>query len=159
MGVGEALAKGLGYIARLFVATVLVFVIVVGPLFLSIGLLFLGVILGALILLVWIIPMIYVAVRLSLVAPACVLDDLGPVECIKECWRVSKGNFWLIFVMGILLLIPCILLNLIPHIGFLIAMFIVGPASVIAYTLLYLGIKETKLRRKAGSIQTKEVCP
>jgi membrane-anchored glycerophosphoryl diester phosphodiesterase (GDPDase) len=159
MGVGDALAKGVRCVPRLFVALLLVFAVVIGPLLLAFGLLFLGITtfspllapLGALILIVWILPMIYVGIRLSLVAPACVLDDLGPVECVKECWRVTKGNFWLIFVTGILLWIPSMLLNLIPHVGFLIAMLIVGPASVIAFTLLYLGIKKTKLRSEVAS--------
>lgn len=152
MGLGDALARGVRCVPKLFAAAVLVLVIVAGPLFVSLGLLSSGIaafapllaLLGVILLLGWIIPMIYVGVRLSPVAQACVLEDLGPVGGIRECWRVTKGNFWLIFVTMFLLAIPSLLLNQISHVGFLISMLVITPPGWIALTLLYLGIKATK---------------
>ncbi len=152
MGLDKTLVKGIRYVPRLFVALVLVGLIVVGPLFLFIGLavlapldVFLAVLLLA--ILVWFIPMFYIGIRLALFAQACVLKDLGPVGCLKECWRMTKGNFWLIFVTGLLLGIVSMLIGLVPQVGLLIAMVLVGPAGIIAYTLIYLGLSRTRIKR------------
>ncbi len=61
---------------------------------------------------------------------------------MKRSWELTRGNFWLIFVLGFLLGIISTLLSQIPQVGFLIAMIVVGPPSVIAYTLLFLGLKK-----------------
>lgn len=153
MSLTDALTEGIRRVPSLFVVVILVGVIVAGPLFLIIGALVfasLSLLMAvlALVLLVWFIPMIYIGIRLALYAPACVLENLGPVECMRECWRMTKGNFWLIFVTGFLLGIVSMVMGLIPIIGFLIAMILVGPVQIIAYTLIYLGLRKTRPSRK-----------
>ncbi len=153
MSLGGALAKGIRHIPRLFAALVLVGVIVAGPLFLLIGAAVFApppilIAVLALVLLAWLIPMIYISIRLALFAQACVLENMGSVGCLKECWHMTKGNFWLIFVTAFLLGIVSIVIGLIPIVGSLIAMVLVGPAGIIAYTLIYLGLRKTRPIRK-----------
>lgn len=163
MGWGNAFTKGIRCFPRLFAALVLVGIILIGPFSLFIGAVVLApspilIAVLALVLLVWFIPMIYIAVRLSLFAQACVLDDLGPVGCIKKCWRTTKGNFWLIFVTGLLLGIVSTVIGLIPLVGSLIAMILVGPASIIAYTLIYLGLRKAKASENEPKVSALNKC-
>lgn len=145
MGLDDALGRGVSRVLSLFAASILGGVIIVGPIFLFIGVaLFAPVLIlpAVLVLLLWILPAFYIAVRLSLFIPACVLEGLGPVACLKRSWGITKGNFWLIFVIGFLLGIVSTVLGQIPQVGFLVAMIVVGPPEVIAYTLLFVGLKK-----------------
>ncbi|KXA89225.1 hypothetical protein AKJ57_05660 [candidate division MSBL1 archaeon SCGC-AAA259A05] len=98
--------------------------------------------------LIWLLPMIYIGVRLSLYAQACVIEDLRPVECLKRSWRTTKGNFWRIFAIGLILAmiggIISAAVNLIPVIGStlgsLITTLFIAPATAIAFTLIYLSL-------------------
>lgn len=153
MGWGKAFTKGIRCFPRLLAALLLAGIIITWPLLLAIGaavfappLILIAVL--ALVLIAWLIPMIYISIRLALFAQACVLENMGPVGCLKECWRMTKGNFWLIFVTAFLLGIVSIVIGLIPIVGSLIAMVLVGPAGIIAYTLIYLGLRKTKPIRK-----------
>ncbi|WP_290815429.1 glycerophosphoryl diester phosphodiesterase membrane domain-containing protein [Halovivax sp.] len=53
-------------------------------------------------LLLLILPGIYLALRLSLAFPACVIDDRGAVESLSTSWEVAKGN--LLKLLGITLI-------------------------------------------------------
>ncbi len=113
-------------------------------------------VIGILGLLIWLVPMIYWGVRLSLYAPACVLEDLGPIETLKESWRVTANNFWLTFslfflfaILGWIVLFPINFLQITSGwVGSLIApllvMIVIGPASSIAITLYYMSLSEGK---------------
>lgn len=53
-------------------------------------------------LIVFIIPGIFILVRLAFV-PYIVMDlDLGPVEAVQKSWKMTKGHGWTIFGMGLL---------------------------------------------------------
>jgi hypothetical protein len=51
----------------------------------------------------FIVPGIYLAVRLSLAVPAAVLEDLGPSEALRRSWELTRGDFWR--VLGLMALI------------------------------------------------------
>ncbi len=46
-----------------------------------------------------IIPGIYLLIRLTLAVPSVVLENRGPIEGIKRSWDLTKGNWWNIFVV------------------------------------------------------------
>jgi hypothetical protein len=54
-------------------------------------------------LFVFIVPGIYLAVRLSLAVPAVVLEDLGPAEALRRSWALTGAAFWRI--LGLMALI------------------------------------------------------
>jgi len=103
---------------------------------------------------VLVIPWIYIILRLSLYAQACVLDDLGPITCLKKSWHITKGNVLLIFVTMLILGIIAFAITVpftmasyispstpfISSIGSLLVTIIFGPLSGITYTLIYLRI-------------------
>ncbi|GEM_PF-3240520 len=151
LGPEEALPKGIGRVPSLFAAYFLFGAIVCWPLLLLLGAVWLGpstvlLLVLTVVFLVWLLPMIYISIRLALLAQACVLENLGPVACLRRSWHLTKGNFWLIFVMSLLLWIVSVVVGLIPVIGSLVAMVLVGPAGIIAYTLIYLGLRKTRKR-------------
>lgn len=157
ISVGEAFVRGIGYFPRLLVAGILAGLIVAGPivLLMALAIIFFMVPMGAAVavvavigIMLWIIPMIYIAVRLALYAQACLLDDEGCVGCLKRSWGLTKGNFWLIFVTMLLFWIISVVIGLIPVVGSLVATLLVGPACIIAYTLIYLGLRKTRSIRK-----------
>lgn len=103
-------------------------------------------------MLIWIIPMIYFAIRLSFFGPACVLEDLGPIDTLKKTWHVTKGNFWLLFAFFLILILISVAI-IIPasHLGKIAGlaasfgtMLIIGPTATVALTLLYSKLKKTK---------------
>lgn len=137
MGFGAAVKRGLGFVPRLFVASILYALIVLVPpivLFL-LGFFVSPILIGAFLSL---ILALYIGVRLYLFGQACVIEDMGAVECLKRSWQITKGNFWLIFVTGLIFLMLSILIGLIPAMGSLIAWLVISPASIIAFTLIYL---------------------
>ncbi|MBI3282955.1 hypothetical protein HYZ70_02660 [Candidatus Curtissbacteria bacterium] len=54
-------------------------------------------------LILFIIPGIILAVRLSFWAYALVESDLGPIEAIKESWRITEGHTINLFIFNFLL--------------------------------------------------------
>jgi uncharacterized membrane protein len=48
-------------------------------------------------LLLLILPGIFVAVRLSFVSFLVVDEGLGPIEAVRESWRLTQGRFWTLF--------------------------------------------------------------
>lgn len=49
-----------------------------------------------------IVPGIYLAVRLSLALPACVIDEQDALESINTSWSVAKGNLRKLFGISLL---------------------------------------------------------
>ncbi|MEF8879595.1 MAG: hypothetical protein V5A64_04310 [Candidatus Thermoplasmatota archaeon] len=100
---------------------------------------------------------IYVGLRLSLFVYAAVIDGLGPIESLKESWRVSKGNVILLFVTFIIMMIismafsvPGFIISNVSGITFLsniysivMSVFLV-PLYVIIFGLIYLKIGRKK---------------
>lgn len=114
------LRKGLNKTPKLFVATILSGLAV-----------FAGMV-------AFIIPGIYIMVRLAVVAPACVLEkELG----LKKSWNYTQKKVWDVFALILLLFIVNIVAAMIPLIGMFLSILIIGPVTVIAYTKLYKEIK------------------
>lgn len=138
----KALSQGVAYVPRLILAFILAGLIVGGPFLAFIIIAIKATPIAFLGAAIWFLPMMYIGVRLALIAQACVVRDLGPIECLRECWRTTKGNFWLIFVTAIILSIISMVIGLIPILGNLISLIVVGPAGLIAFTLIYLGLSK-----------------
>ncbi|MXV60689.1 hypothetical protein GS429_01105 [Natronorubrum sp. JWXQ-INN-674] len=56
-------------------------------------------------LLFFIIPGVYLAIRLSLAFPACVIDEEGAFESLSTSWSVAKGNLIKLFGITVLSLL------------------------------------------------------
>lgn len=148
MSFSAALRGGFGFVPKLFVASVLMGLIIGTP---FLAFILLAILVSPIVIigvLIWLLPMIYIGVRLYLYAQACVIEDLGPVECLKRSWRTTKGNFWRIFATGLILAIIggiiSAAVNLIPIIGSILGSLIttlfIAPATAIAFTLIYLSL-------------------
>ncbi len=86
-----------------------------------------------------IIPGIYLMVRLALVQPACVLDKKG--LGIKSAWEASKGNFWRLFALMLLISVVSMVLSMVPLVGMFISLLVVSPAGLVAYVMAYRKLK------------------
>jgi len=116
----EMLVQGLFKSFKLFIAT-LAYSVLVG--------------IGFLLL---IVPGIYLLVRLGLFAPAAVLGDgFG----ISESWKLTKGKFWDIFVLYLLIFLMSII-GVIPIVGQIIATLLIAPVAITALTKAYLILKK-----------------
>lgn len=84
--------------AAIAVVVLVVVIIVLLSLVSAVAAVIVGIVLG----LATVLALIYVWTRLSLAAPAVVLERTGPITGLKRSWLLSKGQFWRIF--GITLL-------------------------------------------------------
>ena len=60
---------------------------------------------ATLVLLLVLIGMIYVLIRLLLMAPVATAESIGPVEIVKRSWQLTRGNWWRLFAFFLLLII------------------------------------------------------
>ncbi len=152
----SALGEGIRFVPRLIGASIISSVVVSSIVLTPFALLFLGtytknyspifILVGLSITLFLIMGIlaIYLSLKLSLFAPACVLKDLGCIDSLKESWRITKGNLLFVFIVLIFIAIfsiPFAILNYIPigiPIGSLLSVLIIGPVSSIALTLTFL---------------------
>jgi uncharacterized membrane protein len=87
-------------------------------------------------LVLFLIPGIIASLGLSF-APYIVVDrGLGPVESLKESWRITKGNKWRIFLLGLALLGVNLLGLIALGVGLLVSVPITLLALVHAYRFL-----------------------
>jgi len=111
MYLSEAFSFGLNKLPRIFCATLLAYLIALGPLFGLLLLTYFGIVtnslgligLSVLLLLIVSIISIYVYCRVLLYMQTCVIEDLSVVECIKRSWTMTKGNALLIFITALIL--------------------------------------------------------
>lgn len=104
--VSESLSVGFSYFPRLFGAMLLFIVIIILPILGLVGLIVLGafsantslICLSTALLIILFIPLIYFIIRLSLFSQTCVLENLGPVDCLKRSWSLTHGKVILLFV-------------------------------------------------------------
>lgn len=165
MGALEALGRAPAHFLRLLGAYLMMGLVVVGPVLLVVGVALwallaslpgslasgnlvgaFGSILGFIALLIplfilALVLLVYMAVRLLLVGPISVLERRGPVAALRGAWGLSRGNFWLFFVMVLLFLLATVAVGSIPYAGIVIQMFLVAPAQGVAFTLLYLALR------------------
>ncbi len=191
LSVSEAFSRGLSVFPRLFAAVLLFALIIVAPIIGLVALAILGTVttiiplvcLSMLLLFIIIIPLIYFSIRLSLYAQACVLENLGPIDCLKRSWHITKGSVLLIFVTGLILAIiafailaPFMAINfattfttltstgvsynpfgsILYSIGQLVAQLIIGPVYLIAYTLIYLSLSNKQKSASRTDVEPKE---
>jgi hypothetical protein len=164
----EVISFGFNKLPRIFGATLLTYLIVLGPFFALFFLAFWGITnslyalagLSVLLLIIVAFVAIYVYLRLLLYLQTCIIEDLGVVECIKRSWVITKGNALLIFITALILGIIAIAVSVpfiiagnagVPYaqsIGNFIAFGFIGPIQTITYTILYF-----KLTRKPQTHQ------
>ncbi|NWF77212.1 MAG: hypothetical protein HXY36_01220 [Chloroflexi bacterium] len=90
---------------------------------------------------------LYVATRLRLSAPACVLENnFG----LNTSWKVIKGNWWKVFAIFLIFGAMSALISQIPIIGIYLRGVIVEPLSITAATLIYFQLQEAKPSREEG---------
>ena len=147
----DALGEGLTFVPRLIGASILYAIIIFAIATLPGVLLIFGIYmksppligLSAILLLVALIPVVYISLRLTLFAPACIVKDISCLESLKESWKITKGNLLFIFIALIFLLIlstSFVILNYVFPIpvGSFLSIPIVGPIYNIATTLIFL---------------------
>lgn len=162
----EAISFGFKEFPRLFAAMIFGVIILAGP---FIGLLFLMItganynivaliFLAIILLIIIIIPWVYIYLRLSLFMQVCVVENVGPIDCFKISWHITKGNVLLIFVTSLILGIISIVVGIpftvigragvpfISSIGNIVVFALIGPVSGITFTLLYLKITRRQKR-------------
>ena len=113
LSVSEAFSAALPMFPRLFGATFLFGLLIVLPILGLVGLMFFGIAanstplicLSSGLLILLFIPLIYFVIRLCLFSQTCVVENLGSVGCLKQSWKITKGNVILLFVTGLLLAI------------------------------------------------------
>lgn len=116
----------------------------------------LGIVARPVIYLIGILSLVYFGVRWFFVLQVALLEDRRPLACLSRSSELVNGNWWR--VLGFILVAMLInfavsFINLIPIIGFLVAIIVVTPAYFIAQTVLY-----TDLRLRAdGAEQFNEV--
>jgi hypothetical protein len=156
MGLQEALSEGLERVPRLLVPAIvgLVFYVlmIVGMTIaviphMSVGVSSLGqdvssssvvlrVAMGFLFIIV-----LYLATRLRLYAPACVIEkNFG----LKTSWRLVKGNWWKLFAILLIFGVIATVIGLIPVVGVYLRGMIVDPLTIVAVTLVYFQLREAR---------------
>ena len=84
---------------------------------------------------------IYVATRLRLYAPACVLENnFG----LKTSWKLVKGNWWRLFTIVLIFGAMSAIISQTPVIGSFLSGLIVDPFTITAMTLIYFRLREAE---------------
>jgi uncharacterized membrane protein len=89
------------------------------------------IVIGGFILLI--IPGIFFALRLQFTCYLIVDKNLGPVEAVKTSWKITKGNAWNLFFLGILLG----LINILGLLCLIVGLFVTVPLTMLATTFVY----------------------
>jgi uncharacterized membrane protein len=83
-----------------------------------------------------IIPGIILAVGLAFVPYLVVERGLGPIESMKESWRITKGHKWTLFQLGLVFLGLLILGTIVFFVGIFVAIPVAMIAGAHAYRTL-----------------------
>jgi hypothetical protein len=87
------------------------------------------------------IIVLYLATRLRLYAPACVIEkNFG----LKTSWRLVKGNWWKLFAILLIFGVIATVIGLIPVVGVYLRGMIVDPLTIVAVTLVYFQLREAR---------------
>lgn len=95
----------------------------------------LGVIVG-LGFIAFVIPGVYLAVRLFLAPATVIAEKKRPFDALKRSWEMTRGNWWSIFAVALVLSIIAFFIGLIPVIGT-----IIGMTVLISSVLIYKKLK------------------
>lgn len=97
-----------------------------------------GSILVALGTLLFVVPGLYLATRLTLGGPAIVVDGHGPVSGLRAAWHRSAGQLFEVFVVGIGGAIVISLVGFVPLLGEAISVLVLLPVATLALAYLYI---------------------
>ncbi len=89
-------------------------------------------------LLLLIIPGVFLAVRLTLITPGCILEKKG--LGIKRSWNATKGNFWKIFFILLIWNGVFLILGFLPFLVFINILLL--PVYLTTLTLLYIQLRK-----------------
>jgi len=89
-------------------------------------------------LIFFIIPGMFLAVRLSLVVPGCILEKKG--YGIKRSWNSTRGNFWKIFLILAIWNAGFIIIGLLPYVSIINILLL--PIYLTTLTLLYVQLRK-----------------
>ena len=89
------------------------------------------IIMGGLILLI--VPGIYFAVKLQFVTYLIIDQGLGPIDAIKKSWEITGGNFWNLFLFGLVI----VLINVLGFLALVVGLLWAIPTAAIATAFVY----------------------
>jgi hypothetical protein len=84
---------------------------------------------------------LYVATRLRLSAPACVMEDSFG---LRTSWKLVKGNWWKLFAILLVFGAMSALISRIPLAGVFLRGLLVEPVTITAMTVVYFQLREAK---------------
>ena len=162
--VTESIGEGLSFLPRLvgafFICLVIILSIFLPAIFLIIyGILtksFILILVSLLLFFIIIFPAFYIDLRLSLYQQTCIIRDKGTIDCLKESWRITKGNLLFIFILLIFIMILYFVTSIVgdilsvfsKEIGFItnlsLSTILVAPIHIIALTKVFLEIAGTQ---------------
>ena len=161
--VTESIGEGLSFLPRLVGAYFICLIIILSIFLPAIFLLIYGIltesfilILVSLLLFFIIFPAFYIGLRLSLYQQTCIIQDKGTIDCLKESWRITKGNLLFIFILLIFIMILYFVTSIVgdilsvfsKEIGFItnlsLSTILVAPIHIIALTKVFLEIAGTQ---------------
>jgi hypothetical protein len=85
-----------------------------------------------------IIPGIYLAVRLHFYGWAIIDKEIGPLAALDRSWAITRGAFWNIF----LLMIVLFLINLLGMLVLAVGLIVTAPLSLVALGYAYRRLEE-----------------
>ena len=104
-----------------------------GPFWRFLGAHILTVIAVAIGFLLLVVPGIILAIGLSFVPYLVVDRGLGPIEALKESWRITKGHKWQL----LLLLLALVGINLLGVLALIVGIFVTVPITMLAFAHAY----------------------
>ncbi len=104
-------------------------------------------------LILLVIPGIIVLVRLGCYDYAVLFDGAGILDSLKRSWGLTKGSFWRIFFLRMILFIPCMFCQFIPRTEFLLPLDILIQTFFLSWllvtmVLVYLQLKKMEDERQ-----------
>ncbi|MEM9909114.1 MAG: hypothetical protein AAF921_29305 [Cyanobacteria bacterium P01_D01_bin.44] len=137
LNLGESLSIAFQKAGYLILATLLLLVIMMPAFFLLV------------------IPGIYLSVKLFATQYAVIFEDKSPIDALASSWELTKGQWWpifgTIFLIGLVLIIPIILVSLIfaqssfgPLLTNLISL-LITPVLVLALLFVYKSLQGSQL--------------
>ena len=81
----------------------------------------------------FIIPGIYLGIKLQFFGYFIVDKKMGPVEALKASWAITKGSFWNLFLFGLV----CIGVNILGVMALGIGLLVTIPTTMMAVAFVY----------------------
>ncbi len=81
----------------------------------------------------FVIPGIYLSLKLILSPVSSVIEDKSPVDAIKRSWNMTFGNWWYLFAMVLLFIVVIFISGLVPYVSYFFSFLL-----VISYPLVFM---------------------